>query len=411
MNIVSKPPTNIKAVFEEASRHLKITPGFLKLIHQTGQAFVNKTEDHVRFFGGNLTGVHIVRFTSADKNDWISEGLEYSEYDIRKAITSLPTVDASWVRATDIINLSSLYLAHAIFKSNLSPKQKEEGMIDILLLMHYKLISSLMAHYFKYPADEQTAVATYAALSKKYALKVHGTWGAVLRERCRDIISTNSIHYKTLERFDDDDAIVYMITDIQGRLRNMVKNLYVVFEMVRTQNAKILTVGGTVELDGKMVVRDISNNYTPYRRYLSEIVLDTPRFVKPELIEIITSVMSTMSEAMLTGSLNYISEQAKENNKVVNEFLDEILLHAFEYLSTDSRAREKFKDIPALISRLRGLYMASRSSDPALLKLRNTGEKLIRKAVQSKNPSMLAAVRTGVLLYVVLRTFSKDHYG
>ena len=55
--------------------------------------------------------------------------------------------------------------------------------------------------------------------------------------------------------------------------------------------------------------------------------------------------------------------------------------------------------------------MASRSSDPALLKLRNTGEKLIRKAVQSKNPSMLAAVRTGVLLYVVLRTFSKDHYG
>lgn len=402
---------NIKSVFNNASQHIKITPQLAKQIHLFGQAFVNKTEDHLGFFGGNLTGVHVVRFTTADKNDWVDSLLEYDEYAIKQEIIALPTIDANWVRATDILNLSCLYLAHRFFTSNLNPKQKEQAMIDVLLVMHYKLISSLMAHYFRYPADEQTALATYAALSKKFALKQHGTWGNVLLERCKDIINTKSIHYKTLERFDDDDAIVYMVTDIQGRLRNMVKNLYTVFEMVRTQNAKILTVAGTVELDGKQVVRDVTSNYTPYRRYLTEVVLDKDRFVKNELIEVICSVMTTMSEAMFRTSLFFIVEEAKKDSKDVTIFLDEILLHAFDYLSTDRRSQEKFKDIPALITRLRGLYMSSRSSDPSLLKMRNIGEKLIKKAIQSKNESMVASVRTGVLLYVVLRTFTKDFYG
>lgn len=401
---------NIKSVFDGASP-FKITPAFIKQIHHYGQAFVNKTEDHVAFFGGNLTGVHIVRFTTSDKNEWVSDFLEYDEYELKQQITALPTIDASWVRATDILNLSCLYLAHRIFKSDLNPKQKEQGMIDVLLMMHYKLISSLLAHYYRYPADEQTAMATYAALSKKFALKQHGNWSGVFLERCKDIISKNSIHYKTLERFDDDDAIVYMITDIQGRLRNMIKNLYTVFEQVRSQNAKILTVAGTVELDGKMVVRDVTSNYTPYRRYLAEIATDKDRFIKNELIEVISSVMTTMSEAMFRTALLYIVDEAKKDSKDITVLLDEILLHAFEYLSTDRRAQEKFKDIPALITRLRGLYMSSRSSDPSLLKMRNMGEKLIKKAIQSKNESMVAAVRTGVLLYVVLRTFSKEYYG
>jgi hypothetical protein len=36
-------------------------------------------------------------------------------------------------------------------------------MTDVLTILHYKLFSSLMAHFFRYPADEKTATATYAA--------------------------------------------------------------------------------------------------------------------------------------------------------------------------------------------------------------------------------------------------------
>lgn len=403
---------SIKTVFEDECKNLKIDKPLLKKIHLYGQNFVNKNEDHVKFFGGNLTGVNPIRFMSSDKNEWVDELLGIDEYKTRQEILKLPSVDPSWVRATDIMNISCLFLTHKVFNnSSFSHKDKEQGMIDILLAMHYKLLSSLMAHYFRYPADEQTALATYAALSKKYAIKQAGNWHGVLVERCKDIINPRSIHYQTLSKFNDDDAIVYMITDIQGRLRAMIKKLYVVFDLVRTQDAKILTTGGTIVLDGKMMVRDVSRNYTPYRRYLSEVVLDKPRFIKRELTEVIASVMHTMPETLLLETLNSVSDRAKGNDKIITEFLDETLLHAFEYLSSDRRAQEAFNDIPVLISKLRAIYMASRSSDPSLLKMRKVGEGIIKKSIKSRNPSVIAAVRTGLMLYCVLRTFAMKHYG
>ena len=400
---------NIKSVFDVACKDIKLDNSFLKSIHAYGQSFVNRNEDHVHFFGSNLTGVYPVRFKSADRIEWIDDVLSIDEYAIRQAIVELPSVDENWKRATDVMNLSCLYLVHRVFNSSLNPKQKEQGMTDLLLVLQYKFISSLMAHYFPYPADEKTALATYAALSRKYSLKQEGTWHGVLLKRAKDIMSKQSVHYQTIARFDDDAAIVYMVTDIQGRLRNMLKKLWSVFEMVRSHEAKIHTTAGMVELDGKMVVRDISRNYPPYRRYLNEVIHDKNRFVKQELVDVIASAMHTMPEKLLIDSLNYLCDNS--NNKDVEVLLDETLTHAFEYLSTDSRAQSKFNDIPMLISKLRALYMASRSSDPSLLKMREIGEKIVKKAVKTTNTSVIAAVRTGVMLYIVLRTFSKNHYG
>jgi hypothetical protein len=400
---------NIKSIFDQATKAIKLDPGFLKHVHQYGQGFVNRNEDHVQFFGSNLTGVYPVRFKTTDRIEWLDDVLGIDEYVIRKEIINLETIDENWKRGTDVMNLSCLYYTHRVFNSALSPAQKEQGMIDFLLVLQYKFISSLMAHYFPYPPDEKTALATYAALSKKYTLKQEGSWHGVLLQRAKDIIAKTSPHYQTIVRFDDDAAIMYMVTDIQGRLRNMLKKLWVVFDLVRTQEAKIHTVGGMVELDGKMIVRDVSRNYPPYRRYLNETIHDKQRFIKQELVDVIASAMHTMSEKMFVDTLIYLCDNA--NTKDVETLMDEVLIHAFEYLSTDTRAQSKFNDIPALITKLRALYMASRSTDPGLLKMRALGEKLVKKAVKTTNASAAASVRTGVMLYIVLRTFAKQHYG
>ena len=60
--------------------------------------------------------------------------------------------------------------------------------------------------------------------------------------------------------------------------------------------------------------------------------------------------------------------------------------------------------------RLRNQLMASRSSDPTVLKLREWTEKLVRNAVKTRNQPVIASVRTGVLLYVALRTLTKSYY-
>lgn len=401
---------NVKSVMDNHCKHLKLDASFAKEVHKYTHGWLNKNEDHIQFFGGNLLGVHTIRFTSSDRNGWLDELLGIDEGDVRRDVVSLPSIDENWKRGTDVVNLSCVYLVHRVYNSTLPIKVKEQLMVDLLLIMQFKLFSSLMAHFFRYPADEAVALATYAALSKKYAIKQAGNWYNVLLERAKDVISSASIHHQTIVKFNDDAAIMYMITDIQGRLRSIVKNLWVVFDKVRTQDAKIMQVGGMVNLDGKMVVRDVARNFTPYMRYLREIIQDANTFIKPELIEIIASAQHTMPAELLNQALLYMSDAAKSSNKDVDDLLNETMLHAFAYLSKDRRAQEAMGDLGSLIAKLRALYMASRSSDPALLKMRTLGERILKKAVKSKSSSTLAAVRTGLFLYIVLRTFAKGHY-
>lgn len=402
---------NIKEVFDNALSHLTVDEAFLKDVSQYGKYFVNKNDEHVQFFGSNLLGVHAVRFLPEDRLNWTVDLLDIDEYETRRNVVKLPTVNETWIRGTDVMNISCLYLVHRVFNSDLSPKLKEQGMMDILLVMHYKLISSLMAHNFKYPTDEATAMAVYAALSKKYALKAYGSWHAVFVARCKDIIDRKSIHMRTIDKFNDDGAIQYMITDIQGRLKSMVKNLNKVFYDIRTQNAKILTVSGRVQLEDGAVVRDMQRNLPPFKRYIHEVVLDKPRFIKTELVQVISSMMPTMAEKLLFDALFALHDKCSKNDKSALKLIDETMLHAFQHLGSDKAITGRTPDVGEIVSKLRGLYTASRSTDPVLQVMRDIASDLVKKNVKTKNESMIAAVRTGLLLYIVLRAFSKGYYG
>ncbi len=404
---------SIKSIMDQHGSNVKITPAFLKRVHQYRVHFANKNEDHARFFGGNLYGVYPVRFLTSDRLEWTDEIMQLDEYAVRQDIVKLPDIKEQWVRVTDTMNVSCMWLLHKIHNDNsLSHVVKEQAMVDVLLVFQYKLLTSLMTHYFKYPTDEATALALYASLSKKFALKQYGTWQRMLEARCMDIIDKSSIHYRTIERFDDDVAIVNMITDIQGRLRAVMKKLYLVFIRIRETNARILSTSGTVEVEGKMVVKDMARNMTKYKRYLNDVMLDRNRFIKNELVVVIGSAMHTLPEKLLSETLEYITVTAgTAQGKVIDQLADETLLHAFNFLIKDRAAFERSNDITALITKLRAIYMSSRSTDPSLMLMRELSEKIVLKAVKTRNPSTVASIRTGLCLYLVLRTFAMKHYG
>lgn len=400
---------NIKQVLDETCPNVKVDSKLSKRIHKYAQSFVNKNADHVSFFGGNLLGVHPVRFKTTDKVEWYDDVLGIDETYVRSRIVELPTIDPEWVRGTDVMNLSCVWLTHKFFHSAMSQKEKEKAMMDCLMVFHFKLITSLMAHNFKYQTDPDVALAVYSALSKKYALKQYGSWYAMLEARCKDIMSKDSIHYKTIDKFDSDEDIQYMITDIQGRLRAIVKKLWIVFAEVRAQDSKILTTAGKIEIDGAMVIRDMSRNFTPYKRYIHEIVNDHSRFIKAELVEVIGNAMHTMPEKLLGDALKYLVEHYHNDRNVI-PYLDEALEHAFDYLHAEQSAFARNQDIGTLIVKLRAVVMSSRSTDPSLMKLRDLGDAIVKKSVKSKNSTVLASVRTGLYLYVILRTFARDYY-
>lgn len=403
---------NVKSVFEDECKNLLIDVKLVKKLVEYYQLFVNKNEDHIRFFGGNLLGVQIVRFTDADRNRWFDEIMEVVDGPLEERLLALPNINAEFHVSSDTMNLSCAWLAHAI---SISPKlndaQKHEGMVHVFLILQIRFFTSRYFRHFRYPADKAVAEATYAQLSYKYAIKVYGSWAALFLARSEEIISHTSIHYKTIVELKDDLRIVYMLNDIQGRIRDMLKNIYDVFINTHKQGIKISSTSLVIAHDGEEILKDKTKNLAAYGRYLCSIVTDRNSFMREELMAIIEKLMHTTPPRLFRETLEWMSHNYRQSNAGDIELaLNEIIIHSFDYLSQNRALVRNTLDLPELLSKLRGVYTSSRSSDPVLLSIREHVEHIVQQATNNKNNSIIASVRTSVCLYVVLRAFTMKHY-
>ena len=403
----------IKDVFNDECAHLEIGPKLVAKIQKYNQDFVNKNSDSIEFFGGNLTGVHVVRFTNGDRDRWFDEILEVSDGPLEERLLALPDVNAEFHVSSDTMNISCVWLLHALFTSpHLTEEQKHIAMIDVALVLQYKYLTSLLFRYFRYPADKSTAEATYAQLSLKYAIKIYGSWAALLRARSEEIISNTSIHYKTIMNFSVDTEITYMLNDTQGRIRDILKNIYAVFDRVHHQGTRISTTSSvSVEHDGVEILKDKTKNTLAYGRYIKSIIGDKDSFIRTELTSVIENMIHTMPPRLFHESLEWMSNNYMQSGAgIIEEVINETIVHSFDYLSHNRDIVKNDNDIGGLLGKLKGVYMSSRSTDETLYSLREKVEKIVKAATGSKNESVISSVRTGVLLYINIRCYTMRHY-
>ena len=404
---------NVKRVFDENCDNVKFDAKLAKKFADYVISFVNKNEESMAFFGGNLMGVQIVRFTNQDKDKWFNDVLEIDEFLLDEKISELPTINGEWHVSSDLFNLSAVWCIHRFLNSPLlNDKQKEQAMLDIALSLNIKFLTSILYNVFKYPADPEIAAATYAQLSYKFAIKQHGNWYAMLVARCQDFLDEKSIHYRTLKKLNSDLDIIYTINDAQGRIKDIVKNLFRELVKVKSQGLRIKTTS-TLSLDqeGEEIVKDKTKNLLGYTRYIHSIIADKDSFIKNELVDIITNVMHTMPPKLLIQTLEYMSTNYRHmGSEDIEELVTLTLTHSFSYLNNNRNLLKETNDIAALVSRLRGVYMSSRSNEIDLIQMRKKAEKIIKLATKNKNDNTIASVRTGVLLFIVLRAHSKNYY-
>lgn len=401
---------SIKAIFAEEAKHVVINDRLAKRITDMMYGFANRDEETIKFLGGNLTGTYRIKFTNADKNELLIDILDLDYENIRKQVLKLPDVNADWIVSTDVFNMTCQWVTYMLYNSNLNAKKRHDTMIHILMILHFKLLGSILHQFFPYRVDERLAMATYAAMSMKFALKRLGTWYASLDERCEDIISPKSIHLDTIKNFEGTEEIRYMIQDIQNRLRIRVRKIHATMRMVADQDKRMMTVSGTVNLDGEVVVREVARNTSAYTKYLDRIVLSEREFFKDDLITVIVSEMQSVPEAPLSDTVKHFIKLSISNDKNAVNLRNTITTHLFKELSKDPDLARAMNDPALFINKLKYIYMASRSSDPLVLKLRDLATKITVKAVKIKTVATIASIRTGLALYIVLRTLTKNKY-
>ena len=400
---------SLRPVFEQHLSHLKYDLKLCKAIRRFALSFVTKDQDHIQFFGNPLIGVYPVRFTEDDRLAWFDDVLDCDDIRLGRAVKSAEGIDPNFVVSSDAMNQSVIWLLHQIHQSKqISPKEQQQAKIDLIKILHYKFVSSLMAHYFPYPADREVALATYASLSKKFDIKVFGSWEALIQARAELITSPKGLHYQTFTRYDSDKAIVYMVNDIQSRIREVVKALTSEFYNVRDRNARISARSNTMELEGEVVLRDKANAFTIYRRYLQTVLQDRNSFIKTELVDVVSEAMTGVDTKHVVEGLEFLqTNYGNQKYPFIVQLVDDVLIHAFDYIQSKGyRATQ----IDVIIAKLRFLYTASRSVNEVVLKIRDEGDLIVKESVSSSNRDVLAAVRTAIFLYVVLRTLTRDYY-
>lgn len=403
---------NIKSVFDQEAKdsNFKVDKALVDRLYRFEREFVNRNTDHVEFFSGNLLGVEKVKFLDRDVARWWDEVIQLDDIRLTENLHSLPTVSATHNVGGDPTYLSMVWLAHTILNSKLSSKDKHQGMFLTFMIFQFKAITSKISWDFRRStADRNVALATYSTLSKKYDLKQAGSWYEWLRGRAEDVISPGSIHRQTLMHMKVDKDVIYVATDVQGRIRESIKSMRDKFERVLKSDAKFAARAATIQGEDGEEVRDLNRWSSEYKNYILNVIPDKHSLIKEDLLEIIGAAMHTMNIKHLEDMLAYISKQFGRD-KLVDQFIDELTVHFFSFVTRDKEIMEKRKDIGFILRRLRGVYMSSRSTDPALMSLRKLGTKVTAKSVKSRSTSTQVAARTGCMLYIVLRMLAKTHY-
>ena len=396
----------------------KICPDFvvdkdkIKTIQQILHSYVNRNPDHSAFFGGNLLGVQVVRFLNSDVDNWFDKVLDCNEDSLQDAIYKCDDINEDFEVSSNAFNLSCMWVCHKIANSGLPKELVRQGLIDTLIYMQIKFVTGRLYRLFPYPANKAVAEATYASLTNKYAIKEHSTWMNWLTYRAGAIIANTSRTWRAIMHFDQNYEVVIGLNTTQGQIRSMLKFYRRAMESVRVDGGKITaTSASAVGHDGVEILRDKNNSVQKYLQYLRSIATDKTSFIRQELVNVVAKIMPSAQTKYVTSALEHISAQFYKKDHAEYERVFELLLvHSFDYLNANKNSVRQNKDLGTMLLRLRGAYTSARSSDADLLDLRDSIEKLIKPAVDSKTPAVVSSVRTAVMLYLVARAYTMSHY-
>lgn len=400
----------LKDIFNEASKHIKFDQKLAKSIHTYVAGLMNRNEDHVMFFGSNLTGPYPLRFKTGDRNEWFVDIKDIDEFAIRKRIREETIIDESWERATDVFNMDCLYTVHRWLNSNLSEKEKHKAIHDTLMALNIKLMGSIMARYFPYSCDEGTALEVYARLSKKFHIKKFGNWRGVLENRADDVTAVTSKWLPVLKAFNDDAEIAQCISDIQGRLRSMIKYIWDVLEKVKLDQQKFNKTSMSIDAGGEKVLQELKRDADSFKDYAQKVVLDEHTFIKPEVVAIVDAEMKTMPVKLLLDCLRHICKLANEDNASLQQLINDIIEHTVNTLREDRSAGRNMHDLAWILHKEKLLITAPKTTNDLVFSMRDRTESIVRASAKTKNSTTIATLKTGICLYIVGRTFAMKHY-
>lgn len=395
----------LKEAFDDIFDGIKFDEPLAKSLYKFRVNYMSANKDHMEFFGGNLLGVNIVRFKDSDVNNFFALfDLEYKE--VVDQVRRVTTIDHSFKVGSDVFNLTVIYVIHRFLNSPVNQITRQKACYDTVMIFFCRCCAALICANFTYPADPKVAQLAYANLSQKYLIKRLGSWNKVLDYRTLALLDKKeSPHTRTLQFFDEDPKIQYVISDSQGRIREMFKGYYSEFMIVHQQGDSLTIQKSFVTgAEGEDVLREKTMGPENYIYFIREIIPDRDTFIRGDILQIVSRNNSNTSLRAVTSTLEWLVDGSMDpkRHKQVDDFVCRVLVLMAHFMQYNIEAN-RHRDLAYVLSTLKNLFLSTRSVDPDLIKVREMGEKIVTEAQGKMSTSLMMATRTAVIIYICAR--------
>lgn len=339
--------------------------------------------------------------------------------EVRKWVSDSNAVNTNFAVVSDPLNLFITYVIHVVLTSKLPDKIKNLAAFKTLMFLQYKFFTSLVNFRYKYKPSEDAMVATFESLTNRYDIKVYGTWRKVMEARAAQLLDSNSIHHKTLVRYDDDRAILYFITDVQTRIRNQINLFTEEFMRIKDQQDTIgsYTLTGN-DKEGEKIILDNNDIFDSTSVSVFNASLSLSQFLDDQIINFVAGngrLFSTLNastfRSLLVAFSEYAVKQSRANKaeeiKVVDgveidvgpkTLIFNIVQKSFRYCVNSKVPLNR--PLQVLMS-VRDIYSASRTSDPGILRVKASVSYLLDNITSITRESTISALRIGFIVYII----------
>ena len=395
---------DIKDVFKKHLHYTTMNKELLDklILHRIN--WMNKNPDHIEFLSNKPLGVNPIRYSTIDEDAFFIDICGIDQKELKKDLHALDGIEPNHKVASNPFYLTIAYLMYLSLTTIKDRKKANEAALEVYYIFSYKVLSSLISHYFKYDLDRDIGIMTVERLSYRYLIKKLNNWQEVLEYRGNDVLDPHGLHAKRLINLDTDTA-TRVVADLQGRIRNTVKDIYaVMIQVIEDGESRTATSLISSYEDGDETLGDITTGGERYTTYIKDIAYKKRDFIKDDLLEIMDLTFKNLDKKEFRKVLEHFVESAGKNDKFINEVIEDSIEINLDYLGKQGIRGKLDKDFISLMSVLKGFWLSSSSAK--IHKVKDMKKELYgfsRKATGKKTKWLLITLSLAIPIYITLR--------
>jgi len=375
----------------------KVTPDLVKRIAKYKLAIMSKNQDNLEYFSSFYFGVHAIRFTDEDReNFYMLLDIEPSE--LKKDILTLDGVKSSWNVIVDPFNFTCAVVQRFIIESGLKYKSQQEVFVDNGIICEFKMITSMYSQYFSFQVDEDLATLVYEKMSKKFIIKRLGSNYKVLEYFAESRFEDKDKH--KLLTSNKVDKFTYYISNLHTTVKSSVLEQYSLLVKVKEEEETRQTssVLGTGDEDEARIV-DVEDIHSFYINAVKQKIFIKNEFINEKLFELIGDLFSKVKISAVRDTAILIHEKSLKDPEMM-KLLEDIVEVCIYYLYIGKLYPPYSDRMVAVIKFLKNYWSSSSLKD---VKMNETKKKLIalvKEATGIKTSWILTSTAIILAIYI-----------